>query len=143
MIEEKLIDKSSIKITLEEVSYNNIETSDTIDSVASLRTIDTYEVLSITDKYMELLFARKFCFTPKVLMEANVRMKIGLKLTDQKRDIKDADIRNELEERIDELLQLPISNSSFILSSITSVSMSMPLITPPFFLKKEDNDSQA
>lgn len=142
MIDQKFIDKSSVKVFLEKVSYQNIGMPANLnrDSVVSSRTVDSYEILSITDKNMELRFMRKVFFTPRVFMEANVQMRVKLKLTDQERNAREEEIKSELAEKIDELLQLPICNASFILSSITSVSMPLPLITPPYFLEEEDDD---
>lgn len=142
MSDKKLINKRSITITLEKVSYKDIGIPKTLkkDSVVSSRTIDSYEILDVTDKNIDLRFLRNVFFIPKAFMEAYVQMRVNLNLTNQERKIEE-EIKSELEKRKDELLQLAICNASVIISTITSISMASPIITPPFFVEEKDDNT--
>ncbi len=60
---------------------------------------------------------------------------------DNREEVNDESILEEVKERAEELLVAAASNASSVISSLTNVSFIYPLVTPPFYTKDNDQIS--
>lgn len=138
--ELSLIDDSNFKISLEKVSYIKLDYIENVTGKleVSLKTKDGYKVIKSDKEELVLEFKREKYFEPESIFKIKVVMNIWYKL-DNTHDTKAKKnhLRDEIEKNIDILVAPAASYSSIIISALTSVGMSIPIIDPPFFIKGE------
>ncbi len=135
MFNKQCIKTPSKELLLDSVKYKKVAAKGRKE-IVNVRSIvdDSYEVLNIYDRDIEVQFTRKVSFQPKAVMNATVVISVIFALNrNNRKEVTDEIIQAELSERAEELFVSAASNASLIISSLSSVSFMYPLITPPFY----------
>ncbi len=137
MSNKHCISTPNIRLILDSVKYKKSATKQYKKSVNVTAIVDdSYKVLEIKDQEIEIQYKRTVGFQPKAVMNVDVTLSITFALN--RNDLKEVDderILSEMSERAEELLVSAASSASHIISSLTNVSFTHPLITAPFYTR--------
>lgn len=130
------ISLSNIQLTLDSVKYKKIKSKNIAKHKDIMSVVtDSYNVLKIRDKEIEIEYSRKVDFKPKVIMNVEVVMTLVFELKEFE-DVESVreEIMLEVENGIGDLMAMAASNASLIISTLTNVTLPYPLVTPPFYI---------
>lgn len=121
------------KFRIKEIKYNAIN-KEKVDHV-NLQLSDEYEICSLTDNTVVMLFIRNVFFNPKQYFNLKISYELVLNLI----EVEDGDLINENYiilniENIFQLTKLP-SFMVNLIANISSANGGMPIITPMYFIK--------
>ncbi len=137
-----LIDESKFKLSLIGVHFDRIDVPEDVatDTKFISQTEDRHKILKITKDQLVLEFTREKFFEPAGIFELKVSIKINYKLnpnkdinSEKRRDF----ISKEIEDRYSGLLAPAATVASILVSSITAVDWKIPMVDPPFPIKKK------
>lgn len=124
-----------ISLRLEKIRYDALDAED-ID--CNVEYHDEWEVVKKGERNIALLYKRKVYFEPENRFRLEIDVRIVASANDKSNvdlnDCSDEDIQNA----IDKIIGIIPSYMSALVSQITGSFTDIPVISPPFFIKKEE-----
>lgn len=140
----QIIDDSKFDICLEKVRFDSINIPEDLpdDTRIKLRTKDSYKILKLTDKKIDLEFKREKFFEPAGFFTIEVILTITyrLKPLKDKENEKEKIIEEDLKNHYYKLLAPAATRASILVSALTSIDLKSPIVDPPYFITEDDEE---
>ncbi len=140
MSTKNIINRKILALSLDSVKYKSIEEKKTKKEKSYAPVIkDNYKLVQVRDAEIEVEYTREVYFKPKAIMNTIIIISfiMGLDKEDDEM-IKEDDILKELNKRKEDLLTVPASIASMIISNLTSITLPFPLVSLPFYSDFEE-----